>query len=39
MVRIAAPAALMACLVSGCSILPASGPTASAVAEGAEVAT
>lgn len=39
MVRIAAPAALMACLISGCSILPASGPTASAVAEGAEVAT
>ncbi|KAB1077013.1 sugar transporter, partial [Methylobacterium soli] len=25
--------------VSGCSVLPASGPTASAVAEGADVAT
>ncbi len=35
-------AALLLCTalaVSGCSILPASGPTASAVAEGAEVAT
>ena len=39
MVRMAAPVALMACLVSGCSILPASGPTAGAVADGADVAT
>ncbi|KAB1069282.1 sugar transporter, partial [Methylobacterium soli] len=39
MVRKAALSALMVCLVGGCSVLPASGPTASAVAEGADVAT
>ncbi|MBB3904963.1 polysaccharide biosynthesis/export family protein [Methylobacterium brachythecii] len=39
MVRIAAPAALLACLTSGCSYLPAAGPTASAIVDGADVAT
>ncbi|TXN19671.1 sugar transporter, partial [Methylobacterium sp. WL9] len=39
MVRIAAPAALLACLASGCSYLPASGPTSRAIVDGADVAT
>ncbi|AWB20572.1 polysaccharide export protein [Methylobacterium currus] len=41
MVRVGMPAVLAAaCLIGGCSsFLPASGPTASAVAEGADVAT
>ncbi|KMO15255.1 polysaccharide biosynthesis/export family protein [Methylobacterium indicum] len=41
MVRVGMPAVLaMACLVGGCSsFLPAAGPTASAIADGADVAT
>jgi len=39
MVRKVAIAALTASLVSGCSLLPAAGPTASAIAEGADVTT
>ncbi|TXM74416.1 sugar transporter [Methylobacterium sp. WL12] len=39
MVRFTALFALTACLVGGCSVLPASGPTARAVEAGAEVST
>jgi polysaccharide export outer membrane protein len=39
MVRIAAPAALLACLASGCTYLPASGPTSRAIVDGADVTT
>ncbi|MET3695620.1 polysaccharide export outer membrane protein, partial [Methylobacterium goesingense] len=40
MIRNASLAALAACLVSGCSsILPAAGPTTSAIVEGADVST
>ncbi|GJE02230.1 polysaccharide biosynthesis/export family protein [Methylobacterium isbiliense] len=39
MVRVGTLAALAASLLSGCSFLPAAGPTASAVADGAGIAT
>ena len=39
MLRITALSALTACLVGGCQLLPASGPTAGAIASGAETTT
>src|SRR5919107_1931131 len=39
MLRITALSALTACIVGGCSVLPASGPTAGAIASGAETTT
>ncbi|WP_194075091.1 polysaccharide biosynthesis/export family protein [Methylobacterium durans] len=39
MLRITALSALTACLVGGCSVLPAAGPTAGAIVSGAETTT
>ncbi len=39
MVRRLAPAALIACFASGCTILPSQGPSAQAIVDGADVAT
>ncbi|MDR7040645.1 ABC-type xylose transport system permease subunit, partial [Methylobacterium sp. BE186] len=39
MLRITALSALTACLVGGCNVLPGAGPTAGAIASGAETVT